>query len=84
MSPVRILGRNTSPRRMAPTVPLDVAFADPEDAMGDWEQVGEMVLGSLCQHDKKLYTYINIYIYIYIYTYKYEYINKYIYIYIHI
>ncbi|CAE7887608.1 HERC1 [Symbiodinium sp. KB8] len=34
-----ILGRNTSPRRMAPTVPLDVAFADPEDAMGDWEQV---------------------------------------------
>lgn len=24
---------------MAPTVPLDVAFADPEDAMGDWEQV---------------------------------------------
>eukprot|EP00439_Symbiodinium_sp_Y106_P079980 s369_g18.t1 len=24
---------------MAPAVPLDFAFADPEDAMGDWEQV---------------------------------------------
>ena len=27
---------------MAPAVPLDFAFADPEDAMGDWEQAGEM------------------------------------------